>query len=220
MASFEVRGKSIRAVVRLPGGIKKSATFDTKSEARKWAMLMEAKVDAAGPPVGKTNMDLFGTYLDAVASKTDSAKFNHLRLMKWCKDPIANLRTEDTTTHDINGWIERALVSVSPATVNRELNLMSGAFTYAVKALHWIEINPCRGAQRPERGRARKRALLTQDELSALCAACGYTPESRLTTLTARTGACFLLALETGMRSGRSFEPGHRTTGRARRRCT
>lgn len=63
MASFEVRGKSIRAVVRLPGGIKKSATFDTKSEARKWAMLMEAKVDAAGPPVGKTNMDLLGLTL-------------------------------------------------------------------------------------------------------------------------------------------------------------
>lgn len=211
MASFETRGSSIRAIVRIPGVTrKKSATFDTLREAKKWANLMEAKLDAKDGPSGGTNEELFETYLDAVASKTDSKKFNALRLMKWCKDPLAVKRTEDTTTHDINQWIERSLAEpnqrtglpLTGATVNRELNLMSGAFAYAIKALHWITVNPVHGAARPEQGKARKRPLLTSKEIKAIRISTGYDTEPKLTTLTSRVGACFLLSLETGLRSG------------------
>ena len=205
MASYETRGTSTRAIVRIPGGGKKSATFDTKAEARAWALLMEVQLAEKNRDTSKsgTNGELFEIYLDAVASKTDSAKFNKLRLMKWCRDPLANLSTGDTTTHDINQWIERSLAQpLTGATVNRELNLMSGAFTYAIKSLNWIAVNPCHGAARPERGRPRKRPLLSPKEIKALCISTGYDADPQLCTLTARVGACFLLSLETGMRSG------------------
>ncbi|MBO9647334.1 MAG: tyrosine-type recombinase/integrase [Variovorax sp.] len=159
---------------------------------------------------GVTNGELFEAYLDAVASKTDSEKWNRLRLMKWCNDPLADKRVVDTITHDINEWIERSLSQeskrtkkpVTPATVNRELNLMSGAFNYAVKVRQWITVNPCHGAMRPERGKARKRPLLTPAELQALRISTGYDSDPLLRTLTSRVGACFLLSLETGLRSG------------------
>lgn len=214
MASFETRGRSVRAIVRLPGGGKKSATFDTQTEAEAWAARMEQKKalgmlqpNKAG---GVTNGELFEVYLDAVASKTDSAKWNRLRLMKWQNDPLAAKRVGETVTHDINEWIARSLSQpsqrtgkpITPATVNRELNLMSGAFGYAVNDLRWIAVNPCHGARRPERGRPRSRALLTPDEIKAVRIATGYDADPELRTLTARVGACFLLALETGMRSG------------------
>lgn len=210
MASFEPRGNSTRAVIRLPGGGKKTATFSTAKEARAWARRMEAKLETQGPSVGGTNGELFETYLDAVASKTDSAKFNALRLLKWCKDPLADLRTENTTTHDINQWVERSLAqpsertgkALSGSTVNRELNLMGGAFNYAITALHWIEVNPVHGAARPERGKPRKRALLTPEQIKAICISSGYSTDPKLFTLTARVGACFLVSLETGLRSG------------------
>lgn len=211
MASFEPRGSSTRAIVRIPGtNKKKTATFDTLREAKSWANLMEAKIHKQVNPAGGTNGELFETYLDVVASKTDSKKFNGLRLMKWCKDPLAVKRTEDTTTHDINQWIERSLsepsqrtgLLITGATVNRELNLMSGAFAYAIKGLHWITVNPCHGAARPEQGKARKRALLKPSEITALCIATGYDRDPRLLTQTARVGATFLFAMETGMRSG------------------
>ena len=214
MASFEHRGSTVRAVVRLPGGAKKTATFDTESEAKAWAARMEFKKDIGQLRPGKagsaTNGDLFELYLDAVASKTDSAKWNKLRLMKWLNDPLADKKVSATTTHDINEWIVRSLSQpnertgkpLSPATVNRELNLMSGAFTYAVKSLRWISLNPCHGANRPERGRPRKRPLLTDEEIKAIRISTGYEADPELRTLTARVGACFLLALETGMRSG------------------
>lgn len=214
MASFEPRGNSIRVIVRVPGGGKKSATFDTQAEAQAWAARMEAKkaLGRLSPAkgAGATAGELFEAYLEAVAKDTDSGKWNGLRLMKWCKDPLASKRLSDILTHDINEWIARNLKQdstrtgkpVSPATVNRELNLMSAAFNYAVKDRKWMEVNPCHGARRPERGRARKRPLLTPDEIRALRISTGYDTDPHLNTLTARVGACFLLSLETGMRSG------------------
>lgn len=214
MASYEPRGNSTRAIVRVPGTKKKiTATFDTEREARAWAIQLEAKLkkgDAEKLTNRETNEQLFETYLDAVASKTDSAKFNKLRLMKWCRDPLAALKTVETTTHHINQWIERSLAEpsertgkpITPATVNRELNLMSGAFNYAIKSLGWITVNPCHGAARPERGRPRKRPLLSPKEILSIRISTGYDADPHLCTLTARVGACFLLSLETGMRSG------------------
>lgn len=206
MASFEQRGNSTRVVVRLPAGEKRTATFDTRAEAEAWAAAAEQKKrlgqlapsHAAGVTVGQ----MLEAYLDAVGSKTDSAKWNTLRIMKWLLDPLAAQRLADIVTHDVNEWIQRRLRDVSGATVNRELNLLSAAFAYAVRDRRWIPANPCHGARRPERGRPRHRPLLAQAELAAICAATGYSADPELRTLTARAGACFLLALETGMRSG------------------
>ncbi len=210
MASFETRGTSTRAIVRIPGSTKKkSATFDTLREAKSWANLMEAKVASSVNPDGGTNAMLFEHYLE-VAKQTDSAKFNGLRIMAWFKDPLAALRTEATTTHDINKWIERRLKeksgrglgTITGSTVNRDLNLMSGCFEYARKSLHWTDRNPVHGAARPESNKARKRPLLTPDELMAIQVATGYSKASQLATKTSRVGACFFLSLETGLRIG------------------
>jgi len=213
MASFEKRGKTIRTVVYLPGGDKRTATFDTMMEARAWARETERK-KAAGASFaadGITVGHMLECYLDDVASKTDSARWNQIRIMMFLRDrtfaqrPLANI-----ITHDINVWINKRLsepsentgLPVSGATVNRELNLLSAAFSYAVKTRKWISENPCHGANRQPEGEGRDRRLLTQDEIRALCMATGYTQDSPLTNLGSRVGACFLLALETGMRSG------------------
>lgn len=214
MASFEKRGNATRAVVRLPGGGKKSQTFDTLTEARLWAHRVENEIKYSTPSQlragDKTGRDLFETYLEAVAEHTDSAKWNRLRLIKWCSDPLAEKRVVDIVTHDINDWIARRMRAtaiqtkkpLSPGTVRRELGLMSAAFTYAVDGLKWIEVNPCHGALRPAAPPPRDRAALRADEILALRIATGYDADPKLSTFTSRVGACFLLALETGMRSG------------------
>lgn len=215
MASFEYRGNSVRAVVRIPGGGKIAETFDTLAEAERWAEPLERKKKLGGMPAAKGIGSTLGTalelFLDAVAVKADSSKWNKLRIMNWLNDPLTAKPIGGIVTHDINGWIERRLATPNertgkcptPATVNRELNLLSSAFTYAVKSLKWITVNPCYGCQRPERSRPRKRPLLTPAEIDSLMAATGYSaecPEPR--SIGAKTGACFLLSLETGMRSG------------------
>jgi len=206
MAAITPRGDTFRVTVRIPGGTRKTATFDTQVEAQAWADKMERKKEigqltptrAAGVTVGQ----LFEAYLDAVALKTDSAKWNKIRIDNWCLDPLAERRLADIVTHDINEWMARRGEEVSDATVNREMNLMSGAFTYAVKDRRWIDVNPCHGARRPPKGKPRKRPLLTDKEVEAINIATGYKFDPQLRTLTSRVGACFLLSLETGMRSG------------------
>lgn len=204
MASVEQRGHTWRVTVRVPGGGKVYATRDTKAEAEAWGASQErlkslGKLHATS---GVTVGELFESFDDDVAAKTDSGRWNSLRIRAWGRDPLTHLRVSDVTTHDINGWIERRGLDVSGATVNRELNLLSAAFTYAVKVRRWITVNPCHGAFRPERARPRCRPLLSPDEIAAICVATGYDTDPALATRTARVGACFLLALETGMRSG------------------
>jgi len=212
MASFEKRGKTVRVVVRVAGGGKKTATFDTMSQARAWAREVERKKAAGrlGGADGVTVGDMLECYLDDVASKTDSAKWNTIRILAFLRDPLAQRALGEVITHDINQWVSRRLATpsartgkpISPATVNRELNLLSAAFSYAIRARKWIVENPCHGANRPATGPGRDRRLLTADEIRALCVATGYAEDRALTTIGSRVGACFLLALETGMRSG------------------
>jgi len=212
MASFETRGKTVRVVVRVAGGGKKTATFDTMTQARAWAREVERKKAAGqlGRADGVTVGDMLESYLDEVASKTDSARWNTIRILAFLRDPLARLPLADVITHDINQWATRRLATpsartgkpISPATVNRELNLLGAAFSYAMRARKWIVENPCHGANRPAAGPARDRRLLTADEIRALCVASGYREDAPLTMLGQRVGACFLLALETGMRSG------------------
>jgi integrase len=210
MASFEPRGNSVRAVVRVGGG-KKAATFDTMTEAQNWASDME-KLKTLGQVTSAKSLtvqDLFDAYL-VEAEKTDSAKWNSLRLLKWAGSTLSKKAIRDVTTHDINEWIDARLTDKNPktdecitgSTVNRELNLLSSAFQYAVKTRKWISVNPCHGASRPATGPSRNRALLTPEEVKALQIATGFASDPQLRTKTARVGACFLLALETGMRSG------------------
>jgi integrase len=206
MASFEPRGAGVRAIVRVPGEGKRTQTFDTQAEAEAWAAALERKKTLgllSGAAATKVTCgEAWEAYETAVGSKLDSARWNRLRIGKWLLDPLAARPIATTTTHEINEWIERRLVDVSPATVNRELNLMSAAFTYAVKTRKWIAVNPCYGAHRPERGRARNRPLLSADEFARINRCTGYDSDPELVTLTARVGACFLLAVETAMRSG------------------
>ena len=206
MASYTERSGSVRVTVRLPGGRRETSTFDTRQQAERWAREMERKkaLGSAKPSAGAsaTVADLLDAYDVAVASKQDSARWNTIRIKKWMEDPLARLRVSAVVTHDVNEWIARRRKDVSGATVNRELNLMSAAFTYAVKDRRWLDQNPCHGARRPERGRPRDRDLLTETEIKQITVATGYDVDPELRTLQARVGACFLLALETGMRSG------------------
>lgn len=212
MASVKPRGNVWRATVRLPNGDRVTATRDTKAAAELWAAEEEAKQTLAkltGKSASKVLVEeMLEAYEDAVASKTDTARWNKLRIAKWYLDPIAKLQLSEITTHDVNEWIVRRGKAkfngkvVSGSTVNRELNLMSGAFQYALKDREWITTNPCHGARRPASARPRKRALLTADQVKAILTATGFDRDPELKTKTARVGACFLLAMETGMRSG------------------
>src|SRR5690606_23100644 len=81
-------------------------------------------------------------------------------------------------------------------------NLIRGMFTHGVKVRKWLNENPCKDALKLPAGERRNRPLLTLAEIEAIAIATGYRDDPKLLTKTARVGACFLLAMETAMRSG------------------
>lgn len=204
MAYFEPRGDSVRVVVRIPGGGKKTATFDTRAEAEAWAVRMECRksTGALGPGHDRTNAQLFEEYAEIEAGNTDTGRWNRLRLQKFAASPIGSLKVQQTGIEHVNDWIIERSKQVKPGTVLRELNVMSGAFRYAIKTRKWIKTNPCHGVIRPPAPPGRNRPLLTIEEIDEIRLVTGYDTDSNLSTKTARVGAAFLLALETAMRSG------------------
>jgi integrase len=186
-------------------------TFDTPEEAHKWASDVERRKELGTVTSAKrvTVAEMLDAYLP-ISEKTDSAKWNRLRIMKMSATTLAKMQISDVTTHSINEWIDERMAEENPrsgqcitgSTLNRELNLLSGIFEWAKKTRKWIAVNPCHGALRPAQNPSRARPLLTQQEIEAIRIATGFDRDPLLKTKTARVGACFLLALETGMRSG------------------
>lgn len=222
MASYEIRGKSIRGVVRVPPEIDQSgkitATFENTPAGMRayqdWAQRMERQKELRQPAAAMTGItvrELLEAY-EEPAGRTDSAKWNLLRLASFSEDPLCRKALAKVTTHDIDEWVQRRLARrnertgepISPSTVTRELNLLSGAFNWAVKTRRWIATNPCRGVDYTPLGAktSRKPASLTMGQISAMEAAAGLEADPELQTLGARTCVAWLVALETGMRSG------------------
>lgn len=202
MASYEQRGNTVRATVSLGRGKKVRQSFDTQAEAERWAAAQERKKATGGALSSRLLRDLFEVYLDRVGSRTDTAKWNGYRLLKFCTQPWTAKRLTDVTPDDINQWAQERKTEVAEATVAREMALVSAAFTYGVKSLKWIKENPCFAAEKLRAHIPRDRAVLSNDELAALKAAGGVGENWELGTETARAVACFFLARQTGMRSG------------------
>jgi integrase len=221
MASIKPRNGSWRATVSLGRGQRVTETFDTKGEAEAWAKRQESK-KAAGNESDvvhrrHTVKELFEIYLDDVSDRSDTAKQNRLRLTRFGEGWLGKLKVIEVVPATINKWVreryKQEILKVNgesfdpprfplDSTVRRELNLISAAFTYAVNALKWIKENPCHESVEVPKGVPRNRPLLTAVELAAIRASTGYRDDAPPLTSTARTGAAFFLALETGMRSG------------------
>ena len=174
------------------------------AEARTWAAEMEKAKELGNVKHSKvrTVEQLINDYLP-LAKNTNSGKWNELRLLKLCNDPLAKVALHQIAPHEINEWSGHRLQEIKPAPVNRELNLIRGMFTHGVKVRKWLNENPCKDALKLPAGERRNRPLLTLAEIEAIAIATGYRDHPKLLTRTARVGACFLLAMETAMlRSG------------------
>lgn len=206
MATYRKIGKRWRAEVCLKAAgnsIRKSETFDTKGEAAAWAAEVETDIRNAkhGKIPNKTVGDLLEKYRDEVSVTKRGEQWERARIGLLLRDPIANVRLPDLAAPDITAWRNRRLAAVTPASVRREWNLLSHAFTVATKEWHWLKANPMAEVRRPPPGQARDR-LITEDEIERLLFALGYDYDAKPETQTARVGSALLFAIETGMRAG------------------
>ncbi len=197
MASIIKRGGVWRAEVARRG-VRKSATFPTKSAAKDWAahqehLILNAVALQSSQPFG----EVMARYAREVSPAKRGARWEQIRIEAFKRSGIAKIGIGDLKASDFAAWREARLREVSVGTVKREMVLLSAILTVARKEWGLIRESPMVDVRKPSSPPARDR-LATDDELARLLVSAG----TDLTNATARAHHAFLFAVETAMRAG------------------
>lgn len=200
MASIRRRGKRWFVEVYV-GGIRRGKTCDTKGEAAGWALRMEQELRQPVEPTRTTLGEACARYREHVVPQHKGAKWERIRLLAFERDAIAGVQLADLSTARLAEWRDARLREVSPGTVKRELVLL-GCVLEACR-LDWglLSINPLRDLRKPKAPPARRNRI-SAAAVDAMVEALGYVRGARPVTLSQRVAMCFLLCLESAMRSG------------------
>ena len=188
MAHIEERngddGKTkYRVQIRLRGFPQQTATFDRKTDAKRWAQKTEAamkegryfKTTAAKK---RTLGDLIDRYIAEILPRKPKNAHNVEAQLRWWKQTIGHCVLVDVTPAIIGEHRDHLLAGKtpkgnirSPSTVVRYLSALSHTFTVAIKEWGWLEDNPLRKVCKPQQPRGRVR-FLDDDERARLLEAC------------------------------------------------
>ena len=197
MASIRKTGTGYRAEVARKG-VRKSKVFPTRQAAKDWAAREEYKILNADKVIAEMKLgEVFDRYARDVSPAKRGARWEMIRLEKFQRDPIAETPLRDLTPDLFGKWRDRRLREVAPASVIREMQLMSSVLNTARREWGLIATNPLSDVRKPPKPPARDR-LPTGDEIERMRHSAG----EDLTTATARAFHAFLFALETAMRAG------------------
>ncbi|MBO9451479.1 site-specific integrase [Tropicibacter sp. R16_0] len=197
MASITKTPKGYRAFVARKG-IRKSKVLHTKKEARDWAARAEYEILNGDKIAAKMKLSvLFDKYAREVSPKKRGVRWETLKLENFCRDSLSNISLDALTPNDFASWRDQRLREVAPATVAREMQLMSSVLNVARKEWGYIGVNPLSDVAKPKKPPPRDR-LPTEDEIERLRHCAG----EDLSKTTARAFHAFLFALATAMRAG------------------
>ena len=213
MATITKRGNGSWRVQIRKKGIKKYATFDTKAQAKKWADQIEAKIysndanlyaqnKSVNDPNDVLLTDLFKKYSKEISPTKRGVRWEQIRLNFLAKYEDFHILVSDVNSQLLASWRNKRLLTVSPATVNRELNLISAVFNIAIK--EWgvnLPNNPVHMIQRPQDPKSRDRRV-TDKEKKLIAYHLGWDMVSEPKTSSQWTAFAFFLAIETAMRRG------------------
>lgn len=210
MASIaKYRGNTWRAIVRRTGYRSVSQTFSNKAQAESWARKIEAEMDQRiyrdiKATAKDTVRAVFEKFRDEVSATRRGAKWEICRIDRLLRTAdFADRRLDQLTPEDIRDWRNERLEEVSPASVNRELNLMSGIFTHAIK--EWsvpLRENPVHLVSRPAGADNARTRRYAQKDIDAILKHSSWDEGKKPQVGREYVGWAMLLAIETAMRLG------------------
>lgn len=198
MATISKRGDyQWQAKVRKRGFPPASRTFDTKSQAQKWARLIESEMDM-GVFVSRTEAEsttlheALSRYLNEITPHKKGAKQEKDRIIAWQRHPLAQRFMATIRSVDLATYRDQRLAEgLSASTVRNEINILSNLFNIARKEWGMESLsNPVQNIRKPSPGKGRERRLENGEE-SRLIEAAIYPIKEMI-----------VLAIETGMRMG------------------
>lgn len=186
-------------------GKRTSKVFKTKGEASHWAnnTQKQVKVDVAlGIDHSKTFIGLLDRYAEEVSVLKLGGRTEAIRLNAIAKNDIfAKLKVTQVTPDVVSKFRDSRLKDVSPATVLRELKLISSVFSKAIREWGIVKENPIKMIDKPRNPPPRDK-LISEAEIEAFLGAIPYDPQKSATSLSERVAVAFLFAIESAMRCG------------------
>ncbi len=202
MAAHQKRSGSWRAIVKRKRYGQQTRTFDTKADAEVWARNIEAQIDrgafvSRAEAESTTLREALERYRRDVTPTKRGATIERFRLDRWANHPLARRSLASVRGKDIADYIsERARDGAAPATISKDLNLLSHLFNVARTAWGMESLsNPVDlvKGQRPKLPPGRDRRFVDDEEARLREAAMAYGGEiAHLITW----------AIETAMRRG------------------
>lgn len=198
--------KKYRALVRLKGYPPQSATFDRKTDAKKWAQDTESAIRdgrhfKTAEAKKHTAAEMIERYSSQVLLNNPKKRKNQQNHLRWWKERIGHYTLSDISSAMISQCRDELLDGEiaggkkrSPATVARYMTTMSYVMNIALKEWEWLENNPFSRVKKPTEPRGRVR-YLDDDERSRLLEACLASSHKSLYPIV-------ILAISTGMRQG------------------
>jgi len=204
MASFSKTAKGWRAQIKVLG-VRDSRVFTTRREAVQWAARREEEIRfAATAPLGEqyTLRQALRRYADEVSPAKRGERWEQVRLAAFegYRLPL-DLPVGQVTAQHVADFRDARGASVGPASVLRELTLLSSVFVTAQREWGWVTANPCRDIRKPPAPRHRERVLAWW-EIRRMLRTMGHRGSGRVTSTGQSVALCMLLALRTGMRAG------------------
>ena len=190
MASIRKRGGKYHAQIRKSGYPSITQTFSSLSIAKRWATATEADMERNlyVAPADGTLGELLDRYEKEISPLHKSHEIEAYRL-KTLKKHLGNQRVATLTSTVIAKYRDGRLKTVSPASLKRELVILSSVLNTAIKEWGFNIDNPVAKVSVPKFNNARDRRLEVGEE-------------EKLLTATGELRRIIILALETGMRRG------------------
>lgn len=200
MATIRQRAGKWQCIVKRKGHPLQSKTFDLKKDAEKWARLQERLIDAGqwvdSTEAARTTLaDLLLRYSREITptKRGKDAELNRIDNLR--KSKIGSLSVAAISAQVISAWRDTRLQKVSGATVNRELSLLSHAFSIAMREWGFVlHSNPVSIVRKPPEGKPRDR-VLNEEQRESLIASCAECKNSWVKP-------AVVFALETACRRG------------------
>ena len=194
-----------QAKVRLKGFPPQTATFDRKTDAKKWIQDTESAIREGRHFKGAeakrhTLGEMIDRYLgDVLPNKSDSMQRDQTTQLNWWNEKIGDRLLVDITPALISEHRDLLLKEIgskrkkrSPASVVRYMAALSHVFTIAIREWGWLEDSPISKVTKPKEPRGRVR-FLDDEEREQLLKACNESSNPILYTVV-------ILALSTGAR--------------------
>lgn len=187
--------------------IRDSQVFASKREAIEWAARRENEiVDSARlkPSAIKTLRDALERYKIEVTPGKRGHRWETIRIEAMLTGRYGLPLDETIARVGASAWAEyrdRRLLTVKPATVSRELSILSAVMEVARKEWGWAESNPIHDIRKPSLPKHRER-VIQPGEIRVMLRTMGYVPRQPPRSISAAAAYCLLMALSTGMRAG------------------